>query len=122
MKPSAAAGVARALQDMGCYEVSMGDTTGVGTAGSIAALFQVRPFPLPSTSTCSLAFLKQGPADSPSTGSQLSEQQRLSWVAYALQSSPLQFHSSPIAGGCTEGRARVLTSSTARRGQSVEVM
>eukprot|EP00884_Botryococcus_braunii_P015803 jgi/Botrbrau1/2906/Bobra.0036s0046.1 len=40
VKPAAAAKVAKALHDMGCYEVSMGDTTGVGTAGSIASMFQ----------------------------------------------------------------------------------
>jgi hydroxymethylglutaryl-CoA lyase len=39
--PGAAAKVARALHEMGCYEVSMGDTTGVGTAASVSALFQV---------------------------------------------------------------------------------
>lgn len=43
VKPAAAAKVAKALHDMGCYEVSMGDTTGVGTAGSIASMFRV-PF------------------------------------------------------------------------------
>lgn len=42
MKPSAAAEVAGKLYGMGCYEVSMGDTIGVGTPGSVTAMFQVR--------------------------------------------------------------------------------
>lgn len=42
VKPSAAAEVAGKLYGMGCYEVSMGDTIGVGTPGSVTAMFQVR--------------------------------------------------------------------------------
>ncbi|CAK0749215.1 hypothetical protein CVIRNUC_001893 [Coccomyxa viridis] len=38
--PGAAADVAARLYDLGCFEVSMGDTTGVGTPASIAAMFQ----------------------------------------------------------------------------------
>ena len=30
--------VAKTLHDMGCYEISLGDTIGVGTPGSIAAM------------------------------------------------------------------------------------
>ena len=41
VKPSAAAEVAGKLYGMGCYEVSMGDTIGVGTPGSVTAMFQV---------------------------------------------------------------------------------
>ncbi|WP_194788763.1 hydroxymethylglutaryl-CoA lyase [Pseudomonas sp. UFMG81] len=33
--------VARALHDMGCYEVSLGDTIGAGTAGDTRRLFEV---------------------------------------------------------------------------------
>lgn len=33
--------VARALHDMGCYEVSLGDTLGTGTAGDTRRLFEV---------------------------------------------------------------------------------
>jgi len=33
--------VARALHDMGCYEVSLGDTIGTGTAGDTRPLFEV---------------------------------------------------------------------------------
>ncbi len=36
--PEAVAGVTAALLDMGCYEVSLGDTIGTGTAGSMATL------------------------------------------------------------------------------------
>jgi hydroxymethylglutaryl-CoA lyase len=36
--PAQVAGVTRALLDMGCYEISLGDTIGVGTAGSTARL------------------------------------------------------------------------------------
>ena len=36
--PEKVADVTRALLDMGCYEVSLGDTIGVGTAGSTSAL------------------------------------------------------------------------------------
>jgi hydroxymethylglutaryl-CoA lyase len=38
VKPSAVAGVATALYDMGCYEISLGDTIGVGTPGKIKAM------------------------------------------------------------------------------------
>lgn len=41
VKPAAAADVARRLHDMGCYEISMGDTIGVGTPASVAAMFKV---------------------------------------------------------------------------------
>ena len=39
--PEAVAGVTAALLDMGCYEVSLGDTIGTGTAGSMATLLDV---------------------------------------------------------------------------------
>ncbi|KAJ3309612.1 3-hydroxymethyl-3-methylglutaryl-CoA lyase [Blyttiomyces sp. JEL0837] len=35
ISPKAVADVAKALKDMGCYEVSLGDTIGVGTPGSM---------------------------------------------------------------------------------------
>lgn len=38
--PAQAAAVARTLADMGCYEVSLGDTIGVGTPGSIRRLLE----------------------------------------------------------------------------------
>ena len=38
--PQEAARVAAALDAMGCYEVSMGDTIGVGTPASVAAMFE----------------------------------------------------------------------------------
>ncbi len=38
IKPTAVASVTTALLDMGCYEVSLGDTIGTGTAGSMAQL------------------------------------------------------------------------------------
>jgi len=38
--PKAAAAVAGALDAMGCYEVSMGDTTGVGTPASVSRMFE----------------------------------------------------------------------------------
>src|SRR4051812_36009567 len=41
VEPAAAAAVAAALHQMGCYEVSMGDTTGVGTPASMAAMWEV---------------------------------------------------------------------------------
>lgn len=37
--PEASAHVAKALQEMGCYEISMGDTIGVGTPKSVADMF-----------------------------------------------------------------------------------
>eukprot|EP00879_Flechtneria_rotunda_P000520 GHRR01000624.1.p1 GENE.GHRR01000624.1~~GHRR01000624.1.p1 ORF type:complete len:369 (+),score=108.99 GHRR01000624.1:1654-2760(+) len=40
VEPQQAAKVARALYDMGCYEVSVSDTIGVGTPASIAAALQ----------------------------------------------------------------------------------
>ena len=41
VEPEAAAEVARVLYDMGCYEISMGDTTGVGTPEGTARMFEV---------------------------------------------------------------------------------
>lgn len=38
--PAAAAGVAARLMELGCYEVSMGDTNGVGTPATVAAMFK----------------------------------------------------------------------------------
>jgi hydroxymethylglutaryl-CoA lyase len=38
--PRAVAGVAAALSDMGCYEVSLGDTIGVGTPGKIRKMIE----------------------------------------------------------------------------------
>jgi hydroxymethylglutaryl-CoA lyase len=38
--PRAVAGVAAALSDMGCYEVSLGDTIGVGTPGKIKKMIE----------------------------------------------------------------------------------
>lgn len=40
IKPEKVAGVAAALYDMGCYEVSLGDTIGVGTPGKTQAMIQ----------------------------------------------------------------------------------
>jgi hydroxymethylglutaryl-CoA lyase len=40
VKPQMVAEVARALYDMGCYEVSLGDTTGVGTPGKTQAMIE----------------------------------------------------------------------------------
>jgi hydroxymethylglutaryl-CoA lyase len=39
--PAKVAEVARALRDMGCYEVSLGDTVGVGTPGSVKRMLDV---------------------------------------------------------------------------------
>merc|ERR1712112_644352 len=38
IQPEKVAWVAKTLYDMGCYEISLGDTIGVGTPGSIAAM------------------------------------------------------------------------------------
>jgi len=40
IKPDAVATVTKALLEMGCYEVSLGDTIGTGTAGSMAQLLK----------------------------------------------------------------------------------
>lgn len=40
IKPSAVAKVVEALLDMGCYEISLGDTIGVGTPGSMTAMLK----------------------------------------------------------------------------------
>ena len=40
VKPHAVAGVAEKLYSMGCYEVSLGDTIGVGTPGRIRAMIE----------------------------------------------------------------------------------
>lgn len=42
VEPWAAADVAKALWDMGCHEISMGDTIGVATPASVTAMFEVR--------------------------------------------------------------------------------
>ena len=41
VSPHQVAAVAFALQAMGCYEISLGDTIGVGTAGNVRQLFEV---------------------------------------------------------------------------------
>lgn len=41
VEPRAAADIAGKLYEMGCYEVSMGDTIGVGTPASVAEMFKV---------------------------------------------------------------------------------
>lgn len=41
VKPGAVADVTAALVDMGCFEVSLGDTIGTGTPGSMATLLEV---------------------------------------------------------------------------------
>ncbi len=41
ISPHAVEGVTRGLLDMGCYEVSLGDTIGVGTPGSMQALLEL---------------------------------------------------------------------------------
>ena len=46
--PEQAAGVARTLYDMGCYEVSLGDTIGVGNPASIARLIEACARKIPS--------------------------------------------------------------------------
>ncbi len=38
--PTAVAFVAKKLLDMGCYEISLGDTIGIGTPGSTLAMLQ----------------------------------------------------------------------------------
>ncbi|EDV20402.1 uncharacterized protein TRIADDRAFT_61193 [Trichoplax adhaerens] len=40
IEPTAVANVAKQLIDMGCYEISLGDTIGVGTPGSMAAMLK----------------------------------------------------------------------------------
>jgi hydroxymethylglutaryl-CoA lyase len=40
VKPQMVAEVARALFDMGCYEISLGDTIGVGTPGKVQAMIE----------------------------------------------------------------------------------
>jgi len=40
IKPEAVAHVSEQLLDMGCYEISLGDTIGVGTAGTTAQMLQ----------------------------------------------------------------------------------
>lgn len=40
IRPAAVAKVAEALLDMGCYEISLGDTIGVGTPGTMSAMLR----------------------------------------------------------------------------------
>ena len=42
VQPQEAADVARQLHSMGCYEVSLGDTIGVGTPASVTSMVQVK--------------------------------------------------------------------------------
>ena len=42
VEPSQVAEVCKTLYDMGCYEISLGDTIGVGTPGSVAEMLKVR--------------------------------------------------------------------------------
>ena len=53
VSPAAAASVAASLHAMGCYEVSLGDTVGVGTPGGIAALFRAAKAVLPVSALAS---------------------------------------------------------------------
>ena len=41
IEPGAVARVATALFDMGCYQVSLGDTIGVGTPSAITSMIEV---------------------------------------------------------------------------------
>lgn len=47
VKPEAVAQVASSLFDMGCYEISLGDTIGVGTPGQIRRLLEVVALQVP---------------------------------------------------------------------------
>lgn len=49
ISPDAVLGVTRDLLDMGCYEVSLGDTIGVGTPGHMQALLDVLLAAIPAT-------------------------------------------------------------------------
>ncbi len=49
ISPEAVLGVTRDLLDMGCYEVSLGDTIGVGTPGHMQALLDVLLATIPAT-------------------------------------------------------------------------
>ncbi|XP_077866290.1 hydroxymethylglutaryl-CoA lyase, mitochondrial-like, partial [Saccoglossus kowalevskii] len=40
IEPKAVAQVAKKMYTMGCYEISLGDTIGVGTPGSIKAMLE----------------------------------------------------------------------------------
>lgn len=40
VSPKAVANVAKQMYDMGCYEISLGDTIGVGTPGSMRAMLE----------------------------------------------------------------------------------
>jgi len=40
ISPNAVAELAKAMYDMGCYEISLGDTIGIGTPGSIKAMLE----------------------------------------------------------------------------------
>ena len=42
IEPSQVAKVCKTLYDMGCYEISLGDTIGVGTPGSVGEMLKVR--------------------------------------------------------------------------------
>jgi hydroxymethylglutaryl-CoA lyase len=47
--PVAVAGVTRRLVDLGCYEVSLGDTIGIGTPGSTRAMLEAVLHAVPAT-------------------------------------------------------------------------
>ena len=42
IEPAQVARVSKTLYDMGCYEISLGDTIGVGTPGSVGEMLKVR--------------------------------------------------------------------------------
>ncbi|CAG0880524.1 unnamed protein product [Darwinula stevensoni] len=54
ISPSAVAKVALQLYELGCYEISLGDTIGVGTPGTIAAMLQEMGIAVVDTSVCGL--------------------------------------------------------------------
>ena len=49
VKPEAVAKVAVKMKEMGCYEISLGDTTGVGTPGSIFEMLKVVSSHIPTS-------------------------------------------------------------------------
>jgi isopropylmalate/homocitrate/citramalate synthase len=99
--------VARALHDMGCYEVSLGDTIGTGTAGDTRRLFEVvgrcHASNWPGTSTTPTA--RRWPTSMPacSKASRCSTARSPAWAAALTPRAPPA--TSPPKTWCTCCRA-----------------
>ena len=98
VEPGAAADVAGALYGMGCYEVSMGDTIGIGTPATVTAMLQADTV---VSRTCFNSTAGWALASNASSASTISCKSVRVLHAYAsLSSNPLASQASEICHVC----------------------